>query len=114
MQISIRPKISESYLCFCQNLILDLKTYFGHLCSSISLSVKSLLQISKSECSGDTSGQIYVELKGKTNFLISCQMFFYGLKVFLLDLSYDFQLLFSLLYNKGDRIIQVLDWERQQ
>ena len=27
-------------------------------------------------------------------------MFFYGLKVFLLDLSYDFQLVFPLLYNK--------------
>ena len=27
-------------------------------------------------------------------------MFSYGLKVFLLDLSYDFQLVFPLLYNK--------------
>ena len=89
-----------------------MKTYFGHLCSSISLSVKSLLQISKSECSEAPD----IELKGKTNFLISCQMFFYGLKVFLLDLSYDFQCVFPLLYNKGkdEGIIKFLTWERQQ
>ena len=28
-------------------------------------------------------------------------MFFYGRKVFLLDLSYDFQCVFPLLYNKN-------------
>ena len=57
-----------------------------------------------------------MELKGKTNFLISCQMFFYGLKVFLLDLSYDFQCVFPLLYNKDKDggTIKFLTWERQQ
>ena len=65
------------------------------------MSVRSLLQISKCERSVATShAGPYIELKGKTNFLISCQMFSYGLKVFLLDLSYDFQLVFPLLYNK--------------
>ena len=43
-------------------------------------------------------------------------MFFYGLKVFLLDLSYDFQCVFPLLYNKDKDggIIKFLTWERQQ
>lgn len=35
-------------------------------------------------------------------------MFFYGLKVFLLDLSYDFQLVFPLLYNIDGGIIKFL------